>query len=272
MLSTAAGNPTAISGTARGDNDTTFRIDFYQNTACDPSGSGEGESYLGSTDVTIDAGGEATFAAVPGQTVDLDAVITATATDPDDNTSEFSNCISVGPVVDSTGDAPDATPGDRLCDDGAEACTLRAAIQGSQSGFQPYTYSVQHPRRRSAYNSAQPRIAGDNRTSFHRRLLAAGGQAKHKHKHEHHQRQLCPENRAGRHQCRSGHRHKRACHHSERQHGTRARNQPLPQLGHSRRAQPGWFRDRGYLCTGELSLGQMSAAQRPLATVRASCW
>ena len=144
VLSTAAGNPTAISGTARGDNDTTFRIDFYQNTACDPSGSGEGESYLGSTDVTIDAGGEATFAAVPGQTVDLDAVITATATDPDDNTSEFSNCISVGPVVDSTGDAPDATPGDRLCDDGAEACTLRAAIQVANldSNLTPILFNI----------------------------------------------------------------------------------------------------------------------------------
>ncbi len=74
-----------------------YAIDFYANDVCDPSGYGEGRTYLGSTTVTTNAAGLATFGAltfpiVPGQTI-----ITATATDtpyPIDFTSEFSPCAA----------------------------------------------------------------------------------------------------------------------------------------------------------------------------------
>lgn len=76
---------------------TTFRIEFFANTAADPSGNGEGQAFLGFVDVTTDATGAAaglgTFPLVvlPGATH-----ITATATHLDRNdTSEFSAAVAI---------------------------------------------------------------------------------------------------------------------------------------------------------------------------------
>lgn len=69
---------------------TTFTIEFFSNAACDPLGHGEGTSFIGSTLVTTDGSGNASFGVPPGQ------FITATATDSNGNTSEFSAC---GPVI-----------------------------------------------------------------------------------------------------------------------------------------------------------------------------
>lgn len=73
-----------------------YEIDFYVGEACDDSGYGQGESYLGSATVNTDGDGlaaiDATFgpgALAPGQSV------TATATDASGNTSEFSACAFV---------------------------------------------------------------------------------------------------------------------------------------------------------------------------------
>lgn len=69
---------------------TTFRLEFFANSACDLSEFGEGENFLGSTTVTTDGSGNTNFTAIlpvpPGQW------LTATATDPANNTSEFSKC------------------------------------------------------------------------------------------------------------------------------------------------------------------------------------
>ncbi|HEX3085245.1 MAG TPA: Ig-like domain repeat protein, partial [Pyrinomonadaceae bacterium] len=87
-LSSASGN-TTIQGTLNSSPNTTFTIEFFSNVAADPSGSGEGQTYLGSTTVTTGADCNAIFSFAfpdnPGQ-----PVITATATDPAGNTSEFS--------------------------------------------------------------------------------------------------------------------------------------------------------------------------------------
>src|SRR5262249_5457216 len=74
---------------------TTFKIDFYANTARDRSGFGEGERLLLSLPVLTDKNGSATWVlSFP----DRDTFISATATDPQGNTSEFS-------MVDTDGDA-----------------------------------------------------------------------------------------------------------------------------------------------------------------------
>lgn len=87
-LSSAGGN-TTIQGTLNSSPNTAFTIEFFANVAADPSGSGEGQTYLGSTTVTTGADCNAAFSFAfpdnPGQ-----PVITATATDPAGNTSEFS--------------------------------------------------------------------------------------------------------------------------------------------------------------------------------------
>ena len=89
VLAAASGG---VQGTLNSIPDATFRIEFFGNTACDASGNGEGAMFLGATAVTTDGTGNATiplFSAAAGQ------VVTATATDSSNNTSEFSNCVQV---------------------------------------------------------------------------------------------------------------------------------------------------------------------------------
>lgn len=54
---------TVITGTVSGEPDTIYYVDFYANDACDPSGAGEGRTYLNDWQVTTDAGGVGHFTA-----------------------------------------------------------------------------------------------------------------------------------------------------------------------------------------------------------------
>ena len=88
---------TVISGTLGSQASTTYTLDFYRSAVADDSGYGEGENYLGSDLVTTGAGGVVTFTiTLTGVTVPGGDVVTATATDPDGSTSEFS--AAFGPV------------------------------------------------------------------------------------------------------------------------------------------------------------------------------
>jgi CSLREA domain-containing protein len=84
-----------------------YRVHYYANDACDPSGSGEGETYLGNGLALTNASGQATLTHTLTASVDLDDEITATATDMATyDTSEFSPCQAVtsaacGPGADS---------------------------------------------------------------------------------------------------------------------------------------------------------------------------
>ena len=71
-----------------------FTLDFFASQLADNTGNGEGQTYLGSGIVTTDADGNGTFTGLKFQyqTIYGD-VITATVTDPDRNTSEFSKAI-----------------------------------------------------------------------------------------------------------------------------------------------------------------------------------
>jgi hypothetical protein len=87
---------TPINGTLNSTPNTGFRIQLFANESCDPTGFGEGQTYLAGYDMiaTTDGSGNAAF----GGDLSLDLggkYITATATDPDSNTSEFSACIFV---------------------------------------------------------------------------------------------------------------------------------------------------------------------------------
>ncbi len=86
---------TVVEGTLNSTASTTFRIEFFSNTACDASGNGEGRSFIGSTSVTTNASGNKTFSAAFTTTAPVGDWVTATATDPDNNTSEFSACEQV---------------------------------------------------------------------------------------------------------------------------------------------------------------------------------
>ena len=85
----------AFKGSLHSTADTAFAIDFYASSACDPSGYGEGEYYLGTYTVTTDASGAVTFTTILHRGVFPGYAGTATATDPSGNTSEFSACSPV---------------------------------------------------------------------------------------------------------------------------------------------------------------------------------
>jgi len=85
------GGTATVSGTLNSTPSTSFRIEFFASEICDASGHGEGQQFIGTTDVTTDANGDASFGPLTFASPD-NAEITATATDPGGNTSEFSQC------------------------------------------------------------------------------------------------------------------------------------------------------------------------------------
>jgi hypothetical protein len=103
VLATApvSGGSATVAGTLSSRADTTYRVEFFANSACDttpsslPSlrGFGEGETYLGAANVTTNASGVATFSGLSFPVPAGQSIITATATDPQGNTSEFSKCL-----------------------------------------------------------------------------------------------------------------------------------------------------------------------------------
>ncbi len=143
-LSLADPDTDRITGSLNSAPDTDFRIQFFANSSCDPSGHGEGDQYLGAIDVTTDTSGFVLFDSDvdPGTGIaDFAAgeAITATATrlDVPLNTSEFSSCLTAipggSPIVDTIADDPDANIGDGLCQTALGECSLRAAIQESNT-------------------------------------------------------------------------------------------------------------------------------------------
>ena len=76
---------------------TSFNLDLYANSECDPSGYGEGKYHLKTVSATSDASGYCHL--LYNLTVTIPNgyyYLTATAADPADNTSEFSACIPLG--------------------------------------------------------------------------------------------------------------------------------------------------------------------------------
>jgi hypothetical protein len=99
---------------------TSFTLDFYANGAGDPSGYGEGQRWLGSIAVTTDAFGQVAFDTVLSGVSQVGETVTATATDPNGNTSEFSGTIVVipPPTVALSGTVFDDLDNDGVMDSG----------------------------------------------------------------------------------------------------------------------------------------------------------
>ncbi|TAE20865.1 MAG: hypothetical protein EAZ93_22280 [Oscillatoriales cyanobacterium] len=91
---------TAIKGKINSTPNTTFRVEFFSNKVLDDSGLGgggygEGEKFLGFQNVTTDSSGNAAVAINLPLAVPIGQFITATATDANNNTSEFSQGIAI---------------------------------------------------------------------------------------------------------------------------------------------------------------------------------
>jgi hypothetical protein len=93
VISTVQGSfpSVTLTGSLNSTPNMVFRLEFFGNAGANSSGFGEGGFFLGSTDVTTDANGDASYTVtlgVPGTPASI--AYTATATDPAGNTSEFS--------------------------------------------------------------------------------------------------------------------------------------------------------------------------------------
>jgi len=116
VLSSATNNggSIAIQGTFNSYPNATFRLEFFSSPACGSSGYGEGKSFIGSMNVMTDGSGNVTggFSAGFNVAISNGAAITSTATDPANNTSEFSQCVSLtGPCSYSISPPSQSFPG-----------------------------------------------------------------------------------------------------------------------------------------------------------------
>ena len=101
VLTAAVSSPglTMLTGTLNAAASTSYTIQLFANTTADPSGFGQGQTYLGQVTMKTNASGTASFTAdfpiglAPG------LFISATATDPSGNTSEFAQDITVVTAV-----------------------------------------------------------------------------------------------------------------------------------------------------------------------------
>jgi hypothetical protein len=87
-------NGTTVQGTLNSTPSKTFRIEFFANPAADPSGFGQGQTFLGFTTVTTDANGNASFTTTFSPAVAAGQFISATSTGPA-GTSEFAQAVQV---------------------------------------------------------------------------------------------------------------------------------------------------------------------------------
>jgi hypothetical protein len=137
------GNAT-VSGTLNSTADTTFRLEFFASAACDESGThGEGQTYIGTTSVTTDPNGNASFGPLTFRVPSGRSVITSTATDPDGNTSEFSACLIPPSATDDSYTTDQDQPLDVaapgvLANDTGLAYAYDNTLNGYAGGFRPY--------------------------------------------------------------------------------------------------------------------------------------
>lgn len=95
-VSVSGGN-TILQGNMNSAANAVYRMEFFSNAACNPSGFGEGQNFLGFKQIATDASGNAAFSdTLMGVSVAAGAVVTSTATDTLGNSSEFSACIVAG--------------------------------------------------------------------------------------------------------------------------------------------------------------------------------
>jgi hypothetical protein len=123
----------SITGMLQSTARTRFALEFFSNQACDPSGNGEGERFIGSTTVMTDQNGAASFVAAFPVQLPAGRFITATCLmmvrNSLSDTSEFSNCL---PLV-AGANRPPMAADDRATTDCFSNCQVIIDVLGNDS-------------------------------------------------------------------------------------------------------------------------------------------
>jgi hypothetical protein len=107
---------------------TTFHIEFFTNAAADPSGYGQGQRLAGTTTVTTNGAGLASITVILPLPVAAGEFLSATATDPGGNTSEFSHALLV------KGTTTTALTSSLIASLKGQAVTFTATVQADPPG------------------------------------------------------------------------------------------------------------------------------------------
>jgi CSLREA domain-containing protein len=162
-----SGDVALINGTLNSQPNTSFKIEFFSNSSCDPSSNGEGQTFIGSINTETDGAGNSSITAAAPMSGLSGNFITATATNPSGNTSEFSQCTQLStplPVI-QFGQSSYSTFED------CTAVTITVAREGDTSTAASVAYATQSgtASERSDFNSAAGTISfapGDTAKSF----------------------------------------------------------------------------------------------------------
>jgi CSLREA domain-containing protein len=106
-----SGTTTTINGTLTQSSspNTTFRVEFFASNPDPAGGQPEGQTFIGSANVTTNGSGTISFSPVFNVTLTATQTVTATATDPFGNTSEFSTGVPAFPPTPPTLSINDVT-------------------------------------------------------------------------------------------------------------------------------------------------------------------
>ena len=139
-----AGTSPVVMGSLSSEANTEYTIEFFSNPAGDIFANGQGETFLGRTMVTTNGSGIASFSPTLSTAITDGQIITATATDPSGNTSEFSVGIEadeIAPMLVSAIDRPNDAGGAinlTWTPSTSSAFTQQRIYRGTVSGG-PYT-------------------------------------------------------------------------------------------------------------------------------------
>ncbi len=158
--SASIGNSTRVQGRLASLQNTTFTIQFFENSVVDITGFGEGERFAGSTTVTTNANGLALIDATLSPRLPIGTFLTATATDPNGNTSEFSSAITVQSFFQVVADLEVRATAD--LDEVAAGEVLTYAVTARNNGFS----GVFNPIVTTTLPESVEFLPGDNRLSF----------------------------------------------------------------------------------------------------------
>ncbi|QYO67652.1 right-handed parallel beta-helix repeat-containing protein [Leptolyngbya sp. 7M] len=111
IISTATriGNNIRVVGSFNSVPNANYNLSFYANQTADPTGYGEGQTWLGDLSINVPASCQTNFTVMVPNNMQSGRCVSATAIDDDGNTSEFSNCVRIR-------NTPNSFDGDGLTD------------------------------------------------------------------------------------------------------------------------------------------------------------